>query len=150
MVYRIAVSHTKHLSDADDVFQDVFLSLIKNMDKIDSEEHLKYWLIRTAINLSKNANMCFWRRKVTHELDDNMVNSGRCSNEFRDEIFDLREQIKALSGKQREVVYLHYYEGYSVKEIADILKISEGTVKSRLSSSRAYLRNNLEESTERG
>ncbi len=153
MVYRIAISHSKHREDAEDIFQEVFISLIKNLDKIDSEKHLKHWLIRTTINKSKNLHLCFWKKRVHFDSDENIKKQENSysggDNHIENniiEINELRENIKTLSEKQRSVVYLYYYEDYPVKEIAEILDISEGTVKSRLNSART----NLKEVMERG
>ena len=55
MVYRIALVQMKNIDDAQDVFQEVFLRLVKNIDKIESEEHLKFWLIRVTINCAKTS-----------------------------------------------------------------------------------------------
>ncbi len=153
MVYRIAISHVKHREDAEDIFQEVFISLIKNLGSIENERHLKHWLIRTTINKSKNLHLCFWKKRVYFDLDENSQKQQNASNDEASaienniiEINELRETIKLLSKKQQSVVYLYYYEDYQVKEIAEILGISEGTVKSRLSSARM----NLKEALERG
>ena len=53
MVYRIALLHMKNQSDAEDVFQDVFLRLVRYAETIEGEEHLKHWLIRVTVNCCK-------------------------------------------------------------------------------------------------
>ncbi len=140
MVYRIAICNAKNKEDAEDIFQDVFISLIKNLHKIENEKHLKYWLIRTTINFSKNLHLSFWKKKVLLE------NKEKGKTYIDDEVLLLREEIKTLSDKQKSVIYLYYYEGYSIKEISEILNISDGTVKSRLSSARNNLKLKLERS----
>lgn len=144
MVYRIAVSNAKNRVDAEDIFQDVFISLMKHINKIENETHLKYWLIRTTINSSKKFHLCFWKKRV--RLQDSQLDEAYVNNEtiIDDEISVLRDEIKKLPEKQKSVIYLYYYEGYSIKEISIILKIAEGTVKSRLSSARKNLKTNLE------
>ncbi len=146
MVYRIAISNAKNKEDAEDIFQEVFISLINNLNRIENEKHLKYWLIRTTINKTKNLHLCFWKKRV--RLDDGILDEAyiKSDDSFNDEINMLRNEIQALSEKQKSVIYLYYYEGYSVKEVSEILKISEGTVKSRLNSARNSLKINLERS----
>lgn len=139
MVYRIALTHTKYKEDAEDVFQEVFISLLKNSKKIQDEKHLKFFLIRTTINKAKNRSMCFWKRKVI--LEENQSEEYDCYGDLQ----ELRQEIKALSPKLRDVVYLYYYEGYSFKETAEILRIREGTVKSRLFNARKILKSKLTE-----
>ncbi len=144
MVYRIALCNAKNKEDAEDIFQEVFVSLIRSLDKIENENHLKHWLIRTTINKCKNLHLCFWKKRVSLEdtkLEEKYISG---SKGFNDEVNELRAEINTLSDKQKSVIYLYYYEGFSVKEIAKILKISEGTVKSRLSSARNNLKINLE------
>ena len=153
MVYRISISNTKHKEDAEDIFQEVFLSLIKNTHKIQDEKHLKCWLIRTTINLCKNLFLCFWKKRVCLEDSKfNLENSKSDTNPkdnnsedlYYNEVNNIRDEIQNLRPKQRAVIYLHYYEGYDVKEISEILQIPEGTVKSRLNSARKNLKSALE------
>ena len=60
MVYRIALTQMKNVHDAQDIFQEVFLRLVKNIDTIQNEEHLKSWLIRVTLNCSKTNLMSAW------------------------------------------------------------------------------------------
>ena len=62
MVYRIALLQTKNKSDADDVFQEVFLRLVKYIDRIENEEHGKHWLMRVTVNCAKTHFTTAWRR----------------------------------------------------------------------------------------
>ena len=62
MVYRLAIIHMKNKADAEDVFQEVFLRLVKNADKISSEEHLKAWLIKVTVNCCKKQFDSAWNR----------------------------------------------------------------------------------------
>lgn len=144
LVYRIAISHVTNKQDAEDIFQDVFISLIKNVNKIEDEMHLKHWLIRTTINRIKNHYSCFWKRHVNFNLAIDTEETAY-SQEENAQIDEVREQISSLPIKLKSVVYLHYYEEYSVDEIAAILKIPSGTVKSRLYNARKILKNKLRE-----
>lgn len=137
MVYRIAMAQVKNSADADDIYQEVFISLIKNIDSIENEKHLKYWLIRTTLNKCKNFFKLYWNKKVdkTNTFDYNQ------SYEF--ELNEIRELVKSLPSKYKDVVFLHYYEGYNVREIGEILKIKEGTVKSRLFKARNLLKTEI-------
>lgn len=144
MVYRIALTHVKNKEDAEDIFQEVFVSLIKSLNKIENEKHLKHWLIRATINRSKNHNLCFWKRKV--ELCQEDIEVEQASTDSTNFMIDkVRNEISVLSPKLRSVVYLYYYEEYSVAEIATILDIPVGTIKSRLHSARGVLKDKLKE-----
>ena len=134
-VFRLAFIRTGNKADADDVMSDVFLRLIRNIHKIKSEEHLKAWLIRATINCSNT----FFKAK-------RRINQVRITEV--DAVYEMEENsvlpaVLKLPDHQKTVIYMHYFEGYSVEEIANILSVAVGTVKSRLSRGREALKNTL-------
>ena len=139
-LYVAAFSICKNDHDEEDVVQYTFIKYIsKNID-FDSKEHIKAWLLRVAINLAKNKMTTFFRRKVV-PMEDYMLDiesPGEESNE-------LFTAVMSLPQKYRIVIHLFYYEDYSVKEIADILKISPDNVKTRLTRGRKQLKEILKE-----
>ncbi len=143
LVYRIAFSHVKSKADSEDIFQDVFISLVKNTHKIENEEHLKHWLIRATINRAKSFYLSFIRKKIC-TLDENYIDTSM-NLEDRLTADAIRNEILALPKKLKSIVYLFYYEGYTISEISQILQIAEGTVKSRLHSARSTLKPKLME-----
>ena len=136
MVYRIALTRSGVVENAEDIFQEVFMKYSEKMPKFENEEHKKAWLIRVTINLSKNFVNQAWNRKVVN-LDENL----RFETAEESDVFSI---VCELPEKYRTVIYLFYYEGYKVKEIAKILKTREGTVKTWLSRSREALKEKLE------
>ncbi len=139
MVYRIALTQMKNVHDAQDIFQEVFLRLVKNIDSIQNEEHLKSWLIRVTLNCSKTNLMSAWR-KHTQPLEEEQ---NQIVFETKEQS-DLYEYIQKLPKKYRTVLYLFYYEELSIKEICGITGQKETTVKSQLSRGRALLKEQLE------
>lgn len=136
MVLRIALHNVSNKADAQDVSQDVFISLLKQTT-ITQQEHLKAWLIRATINRSRDYGRSKWFR-TTEALDDNLaVLSG--------EDHRLLDEVRSLPKDARNVIYLFYYEGYSTREVAEILGMKEGTVSSHLSRGKQKLRVMLEE-----
>lgn len=135
MVYRLAVARVKNKYDADDILQEVFLRFIKCKDKIENEEHLKALLIRITINCSKSLLTSSWFKR-TEALSENLS--------VTDEFSDTLDAVLRLPQKYRTVIHMHYYMGYSVDEIADILKSKPSTVKSRLHRARQKLKIDLE------
>lgn len=137
MVYRIALNQMKNKDDAQDVFQEVFLRLVKYMPMLESKEHVKSWLIRVTINCSKSSLTCAWRRHTEPLMDMEGI------------VFESKEDqtvyvnLMSLPKKYRIVLYLFYYEELSVKEISEVTKQKETTVKSQLSRGRALLKKNL-------
>ena len=140
MVYRIAVTQMKNTHDAQDIFQEVFLRLVKNLDTIESEEHLKAWLIRVTINCSKTNLTSAWRRH-TQSIEEQTEEIAFETEEQS----DLYEYLQKLPKKYRRVLYLFYYEDMSIKEICQITGQKEPTVKSQLSRARVMLRTGLEQ-----
>lgn len=135
MVYRLAFARVKNKYDADDILQEVFLRFIKSKDKVNNEEHTKALLIRITINCTKNLFGSSWFKK-TEPLNENLVVS--------EHTFDTLDAVMRLPQKYRTVIHLHYYCGYSIDEIADILKSKPSTVKSQLCRARQKLKISLE------
>lgn len=144
MIYRIAVTITGNKADADDVFQETFLRLVKNQAKIQSEEHLKAWLIRVAGNCAKTMVMSPWNQKTQGFLgEDAREMQGTSHKQSR-----LLTELHALPKKYSLVLYLFYYEGYSVKEIAGLLQKNENSIKTLLKRGRNLLKKSLQEGGE--
>ncbi|WP_283589582.1 RNA polymerase sigma factor [Staphylococcus nepalensis] len=136
MVLNIAYTYTKNSHDAEDIAQDVFLSLYRNMWKIGSDEYMKAWLIRVTINKSKNHMKTAWIRKRS-EMPN--VQQDLPTNETG----DLLNAVLSLDVKYKIPIYLMYYEGYSIKEISEIVKIKPATIGTRLKRGREILKNLL-------
>ena len=139
-IYRIAVSYTKNPADADDIVQQTFVKLLSRRDLFTDEEHEKRWLIRVCVNECNSFFSSFWRKNV-----DSMDTISKEPEFTMKESSDLYEAIKQLPQKCSIVIYLFYYEGYSTKEIAEILRIREATVRTRLVRARKLLRDELSE-----
>jgi RNA polymerase sigma-70 factor (ECF subfamily) len=141
-VLRAAFAFSGSYAEAEDIVQDVFLSLHTNPQTFNDDEHLKAWLLRAAINKCKNFRRSF-RFSRTCSIDDLEHSEVIC--EMDTESRELRQQIAALPKKYAEVIFLHYYEGYSIKEIASMLNKNENTVGSLLRRGREKLKAELEE-----
>ena len=137
-VYAIALTHTKNRFDADDVFQEVFLAYFKKERTYKDEEHRKAWFIRCALNLSKkNYNSSIWRRaSPLSEADDTFIFEDERENE-------LFSALRSLPEKLKSPVYLFYFEDMKTTDIARLLKVSDATVRMRLSRAREKLKNIL-------
>ncbi len=129
---RIAFQNTKSLSDAEDIVQNVFIKLINHRSSFVSEEHLKAWLIRVTINQSKDLLKSAWYRTTT-ELNDQM-------DLFTSEDKEVLRELFLLKKFDRNIIYLYYYEGYKIKEIASILNKNENTISSSLQRARKKLK----------
>lgn len=138
MVYRLALLQMKNKSDAEDIFQEVFLRLVQHQDKISDEEHLKAWLIRVTLNCCKKQFDSAWRRKMV-----SMEEQKETGYEAEYEENVVYKEVQNLPEKYRTVIHLFYFEEYSVKEIGKITGQKESAVKTQLSRARGILKEKL-------
>lgn len=147
MVYRIALTRTQSTSDAEDIFQEVFLKLVANGKPFECEEHRKAWIIKVTINCCNSHFVTPWRKNVT-SMDDVMLSqvAGETVDEYNfSGESDVYAQILKLSKDMRDVILLFYYEDMSIREISQILQTSEANIKKRLSRARQKLKLELED-----
>ena len=139
-IYRVAFNYFKNRYDAEDVVQDVLLKLYTHKKDFESDDYTRHWLIRVTINRCKNILRAPWKKKLVSmlEISDNAVFDSPTENELLTDVMKLPE-------KYRIILYLFYYEDYSVKEIATLLKISESAVTTRLTRGRTQLKLALKE-----
>lgn len=138
MVRRISFMYLRNKEDVDDVFQEVFLKLLTYEKSFENESHEKAWIIRVTINKCKDLSKSFWRKNI-QSLE------GVELTFHKKEESELMEAILSLPVKYKDVIYLHYYEGYSVPEMSELLKQKENTIYSNLHRARALLKNKLGE-----
>lgn len=134
-VFRAAYSYVKCREDAEDITQETFLRLYKSDAEFSTDENVKAWLIRVSINLAKDMLKSAWLKGRT-ELDRDIP----CESDKESIMLDC---IHRLKPEYCSVILLFYYEGYNVKEIADITKCSPSLVTTRLSRARKQLKTML-------
>ena len=136
LILRLAYTYLKSTHDAEDICQNVFLKLLTGGYTFDSAEHEKAWVIRATANACKDSLRAAHRRCVGLEA----VAEAAAPEAPDSAVLDA---VMTLPQKYREAVYLHYYEGYSVREIAKLLGRSEAAVSAHLSRGRKSLRTTL-------
>ena len=137
-IYRVALNYMRNTYDAEDVVQNVLMKLYCCNTQFKSDDHIRYWLIRVTVNQCKNELRVPWRKRnvVLDELSESFS-------------FEQREQrelfmsVMGLPENHRIVLYLFYYEGFSAREIAEILKLKESAVTTRLLRARGQLKTQL-------
>lgn len=134
-VYRLALCRLQNAADAEDVYQDVFLRLLEQRAGGWDGEHLKAWLIRTALNRCADLGRAR-RRRGTLSLEE-VPDMARPVDEAAAELW---EAVGRLPEKLRTAVHLFYGEGYESGEIGALLGIPAATVRGRLRRARAELR----------
>ena len=135
-VYRLAMVYLGRRADAEDVTQEVFLRLLCRAPTFADGEHRRRWLLQVTANLCRDQLRGFWRRRVT-ELDDSLPAAAPEERTALDAVMALPEQYRLH-------IHLHYYEGYSVAEMAEILKLGQSAAKMRLKRGRELLKMELE------
>jgi len=123
-------------AEAEDVMQDVFLKVIEKTPPFQSFDHETAWLTRVTVNHCRSRLRSYWRRKTEPLLDNYPAQDHDQKS--------LMETVIALPSKYRIAICLFYYEGYSTKEMAEITKQKESTVRSHLARARHMLKDFLE------
>lgn len=141
-VLRLAFSFTKNIFDSEDIVQVVYIKLYKELEKNNNQEFNKNWLLKVTANECKNNLKLAYRKKVV--LNDELI-LGVAKLNSTEKIDEVSKEILKLPLKYRNVIYLYYYEGYKINEIANILNKSSGTIKTLLSRGREKLKKTLRE-----
>lgn len=138
-VYGIAFTRTKSHCDADDIFQEVFLTYYRKQPQFNDEEHRKAWLINVTINCTKKL------------LSKKQYNTIELTEALTDAVFEFQSEedtsvytaLCELPEKYRIILYLYYFEELSVKEISKMLKIRPSTVRTQMTRGREFMRKKL-------
>ena len=137
-ILRYAYSYLHNQSDTEEVLQDTLIQFLKTRPVFESDEHEKAWLLRVAGNLCKN-RLKYNRLRQTDELREELI------AEQREDLSFIWDAVQALPVQYREVIHLFYQEGYSTREISQILGRKEATIRSDLSRGRGKLKELLKE-----
>lgn len=138
MIRRLCMIHLKNYADTEDIFQTVFLKYVLSSVVFENKEHEKAWFIRVTINACKDLLKSFFRSRIT-SLDEILEQAA----DMQEENKEVLEAVLSLPSKYRDVVYLHYYEGYTASEIGRFLKKNVNTVYTLMTRSRHLLREKL-------
>ena len=145
---RLCLSLCKNPADAEDLYQSTWEKVLKNIKKYNNEKPFDKWLFAICVNTHKDMVKSPFRKKILSfskaEDLELTLNSIPDNIAPKDEFLSLHQALSHLSLEKRQAIALFYFKDYSAKEVAEILNIPEGTVKSRLSSAREQLRKELE------
>ena len=138
MVYQICLMLLKNVPDAEDAAQNVFRKVMEWDKPFQSPDHERAWLITATRNECKNQLKHWWR---TRRVDGSVLNTLTWE---QPEDGELWEMIVSLPEKHRLVLYLHYYQGYTAQETAEILGKNPSTVRTWLVQARKKLKERWE------
>lgn len=138
MLRRICFYHLRDSNDTEDICQNVFLKYLTYEGSFDNDEHEKAWFIRVTINACTDHLRSLFRHTMIslEELYEHAA-------DFTDNDQEVLSAVLSLPAKYKDVIYLHYFEGYSAVEISKILNKKENTIYSLLSRGRTLLKNKL-------
>ncbi|MDO5293698.1 MAG: sigma-70 family RNA polymerase sigma factor [bacterium] len=135
-VYRLALMYCKNKSDADDIFQEVFLRYCKHTPVFENDEHEKAWFLRVTVNCCKSLLKSAWFMRTT-ALEEEMPAMTKDEQE-------LFTYLRQLPPNYKLVIYLHFYQGYSLVEVADIMGKNQNTIRTYLFRAKKQLKTILE------
>ena len=159
-VLTIAAGHTSSSDDAKDIYQEVFIRVYKSLSKFEGRSEFSTWLYRITTNvcLSHRSRS---KKRIHSSLDDERSDDDGQSHTLKDTIeggpaaddhamsneisYHVEAAMGALSPKQKMVFQLRHYEGYKLREIAEMMEVGEGTVKKYLFEATAKMRTQLKE-----
>jgi len=164
-VYHASIFHVAYRmlgdsAEASDVVQEIFLKVFRNIGGFKGEAALKTWIFKIAFSEILN-RLRWWKRRyrfATLSLDENpSANGNGCNGRYvadskptPEEVLESKEQetaiqqaLSRLSSDHRSIIVLRDIEGFSYSEIAEVLGVSMGTVKSRIARARSDLKKSL-------
>lgn len=138
-ILRLSYSYLKNLQDAEDVCQTVLIKLYNLNKEFNDNAHEKAFILHMTANVCKDILKSAWKKR---NVDFESIAEIEAPSMEEDSVFN---EVNQLDEKYRIVIFLHYYEGYQMKEIAKILGLTTSAVKTRLSRGRDKLKNILED-----
>jgi RNA polymerase sigma-70 factor (ECF subfamily) len=152
-VLRVAYLYVKDMHKAEDIFQEVFIKVFKKYDTFKGNSSEKTWIMRITINVCKDYFKSFWMKRVflnsDKEADKDSHNDEYNAESLDDTIIksiesqELLNEVMNLPIKYKEIVILYYYQQFTTREISEMLKVPEGTIRTRLFRSRELLKKNV-------
>ncbi len=137
-IRRLCMIHLKNHADTEDIFQNVFLKYVLSSVSFENEEHERAWFIRVTINACRDLLKSFFRNH-TVPIDEIIEQTAEMPSDNR----EVLEAVLALPQKYRDIIYLHYYEGYTAPEISQILSKNVNTVYTYLARAKQMLKERL-------
>ena len=138
---QIAYGYTKNKENSIDIMQNAYIAVLESNKRFESNEHIKYFLIRVTINESINFVKSYSKKKVLCNNDIIM----NIPETKKDELpYDISEIVNILPEKYKTIIVLYYYDGMKIKDISKVLKMKESAVKKRLERARNLVKEIIE------
>ncbi len=137
-VRRLCMIHLKNHADTEDIFQTVFLKYVLSSVCFESEEHEKAWFIRVTLNACKDLLKSFFR-SYTVSIEEVLEQPAALPEDNR----EVLQAVLSLPQKYKDVIYLHYYEGYTAPQMSKLLGKNVNTIYTLLTRARQMLKEKL-------
>lgn len=137
-IYQICCFYLGNVADAQDAVQNIFMKLLEKQIRFRDEQHEMAWFYTVARNHCKDLLRSGWRKK---RVDMEALPEISARREVPVHDPHIEQAIQTLSVKQKEVLYLYYYEEYSIREISQMLNRKESTIQTQLAAGRKKIRN---------
>ncbi len=134
-LYRVSYSQLSQSCDRDEAVQECLLKAWQKRGQLKQPRYMQTWVVRILINECRNIQRKRWREVPLDEMPERIAPA--------DADYEVHDALLKLDEKLRLPIILHYMEGFTVSEIADILRLPQGTVKSRMNRGRAQLKKTL-------
>lgn len=140
-IIRLSLVYVKNKEDAEDIASQVFVTYLQKKPVFESEDHAKKWLFKVAVNMSKNL-LRSKRLSVDYDSLENVLftEDTEKRTEKEEEVF---RAVLSLKSSYREIIHLYYYVGYNTEEIAKLLGMAPGSVRTKLVRAREALEKKL-------
>ena len=138
LVFGLALSNTGSKSDAEDVFQETFLAYHRCTKQFNGEEHIKAWLIRTTVNMSRRVTQSSWRKRRA-DIEDDSPDGSNFALQTEEQTI-VHNAVNSLPEKYRVPIWLFYFVDMPTRLIGEALGLSDNTVRSRLTGARTMLK----------
>lgn len=152
-VLRVAYLYVKDKHKAEDIFQEVFIKVFKKYDTFKGNSSEKTWIMKITVNACKDYFKSFWIKRVLLNSDreeDREIYNEECSDQSLDDSIiksieskELLNEVMNLPIKYKEVIILYYYQQFTTREISEMVKLPEGTIRTRLFRARELLKKNV-------
>ncbi|AWD67739.1 MULTISPECIES: sigma-70 family RNA polymerase sigma factor [Priestia] len=149
-ILQLVYSYVRNSTVSEDLTQEIFVKFYNSLSTYSKQSSLKTWLWRIAINHCKDYLKSWYVRKMQFTEHIHMIfesSKEMIEEEMvkKEESEELVQTVMSLPLKYRELIYLHYFEEYTIKEIAELLSINSNTIKTRLRRGKELLKQMIEE-----
>lgn len=138
-LYKIAKTRFVNSEDAEDAVQETIVAVIKHIQRVDSIENFKPWVIKILIN---KCNTIYRKKKKTYISIDEMTDISEENKSIIDNDIDFYLMLNCLDYKEKLIIILFYSQDYTIKQISKVLNMNENTVKTKLSRAKVKIKNN--------